>query len=89
MTHLPDDLEPRRILSQEGRPEDYWTARNALVDAVKAAIKTYEAARLAKLDDPAAYGKTYDAIVDALARYSAAKDALKTFDAANGGTPIL
>ena len=72
---IPDDLAPRTIASQQGRAEDYWTTRNALVDAVKAAIK-------APVD-------TSLSLYDRHAPYREAMAALEAFDRANGGTPVL
>jgi hypothetical protein len=74
----------------EGMPESYWTERNALVDRVRAALRadTY----LQKTKNLHVGDVFPDKTADDLrtnAAYHAANDALKAFDAAHGGTPIL
>lgn len=69
---MPDELQPRAYDSHHGRPESYWTERNALVDAVKAITPP----------DLTGVGEAWD-------RYRVALAALRAFDAANGGSPIL
>lgn len=76
---LPDALQPQAYDRHHGKPEDYWTQRNALVDAVRAArvgapgIDTFSS----WLTTPAG------------AVYCTALDTLKAFDEAHGGAPIL
>jgi hypothetical protein len=64
------------------RDESYWTARNALVDAVHAAGR-----RLRYSTDGAMRLLPGQEAEDAA--YGVALDALKAFDAAHGGAPIL
>lgn len=65
------------------RDESYWTARNALVDAVHAAEKDSPSC----VADPAGFAAWLESTAGAA--YKAARRALETFDAEHGGTPIL
>ena len=81
---LPDALSPQRYDSHHGRPESYWTERNVLVDAVHACpvkIDGDSVFEAPSFDKPGAS--------EMRAAYRAALDALKAFDARNGGAPIL
>ena len=62
---------------------EYWTERNALVDAVKACpLPAGDRKWVAGSDRTPAEAQQW-------AAYTAALDALKTFDAAHGGAPVL
>jgi hypothetical protein len=86
MTHETsgDGLIP--AVSQDGRSEEYWTERNALVDSVNARqpIELIERHRvyIAVAERTAFEQGVWD-------DFAAALDALKAFDAAHGGTPVL
>jgi hypothetical protein len=80
---LPDALSPQRYDSHHGRPESYWTERNALVDAVKACpmptgVRIWVGHDARTPEEQAQWEA-----------YGRALDALKAFDAENGGAPIL
>ena len=64
------------------RSEAYWTERNALVDAVLA-IDTKGASVFTQA------GWEVEGAAEVRARYHAAVDALKAFDEAHGGAPVL
>lgn len=80
---LPDALSPQRFDSHHGRSESYWTERNALVEAVKACPLPIGDRRYVARDTRTS---TEQAQWNA---YGSALDALKAFDDANGGSPIL
>lgn len=63
----------------DAKPESYWTERNALVTAAQAAGRLHVTGQAPYTEqDP-----------DTRSAYRASLDALKAFDDANGGTPIL
>jgi hypothetical protein len=70
------DMIAERGLDTSGLGEEYWTQRNALVDAVRAAAPQWPNG-VGNL--PSVGGEGYEAAIKALA----------DFDLAHGGTPIL
>lgn len=80
---LPDAISPQAHDRNHGRSESYWSERNALVDAVKA-CPLPTGARLW-----VAHSEHTAVEQDQWIVYRAALAAVKAFDAANGGTPIL
>ena len=81
---LPDALSPQSYDRHHGKPESYWQERNALVDAVRSA----RAGAPSVYEDNGMALQRWHATEPGKA-YWAALDALKAFDARNGGTPIL
>lgn len=83
MTHIESPLNPN-----PQRTESYWEERNRLVDAVRAidvgsstSVPPTSVYMAPRYDEPGA--------ADIRAAYRAALEALKAFDEAHGGAPIL
>jgi hypothetical protein len=74
--------EDARMESVEWTESQYWVERNALVDAAKALTPSGPRAFVA-------FDERTPEEHEEWARYGAALDALKAFDEAHGGTPIL